>query len=213
MTGRLTEIFSKIDECTVFADVGCDHGYVAKEMLRRKKCKKAIISDVSAKCLNKAEELLRKEIDSGVAVSVVSDGFEKLPECDLALVAGMGGEEIVSILEKAPFFPQKLVLQPMKNADKVRAALIKFGYKILIDYTFFSGGKYYDLIKAEKGKDELNEKEIEFGRTNVIEKPIAFIEKLKQEKEKLQAVLSKSDLSAETVQKINEKIKRINEYV
>lgn len=153
MTGRLTEIFSKIDECTVFADVGCDHGYVAKEMLRRKKCKKAIISDVSAKCLNKAEELLRKEIDSGVAVSVVSDGFEKLPECDLALVAGMGGEEIVSILEKAPFFPQKLVLQPMKNADKVRAALIKFGYKILIDYTFFSGGKYYDLIKAEKGKE------------------------------------------------------------
>lgn len=213
MTGRLTEIFSKIDECTVFADVGCDHGYVAKEMLRRKKCKKAIISDVSAKCLNKAEELLRKEIDSGVAVSVVSDGFEKLPECDLALVAGMGGEEIVSILEKAPFFPQKLVLQPMKNADKVRTTLIKFGYKILIDYTFFNGGKYYDLIKAEKGKDELNEKETEFGRTNVIEKPIAFLEKLKQEKEKLQAVLSKSDLSAETVQKINERIKRINEYV
>lgn len=213
MTGRLTEIFSKIDECTVFADVGCDHGYVAKEMLRRKKCKKAVISDVSAKCLNKAEELLRKEIDSGDAVSVVSDGFEKLPECDLALVAGMGGEEIVSILEKAPFFPQKLVLQPMKNADKVRAALIKSGYKILIDYTFFSGGKYYDLIKAEKGKDDLNEKEIEFGRTNVIEKPIAFLEKLMQEKEKLQAVLSKSDLSAETVQKINERIKRINEYV
>ncbi len=213
MTKRLTEIFSHIEECFVFADVGCDHGYIAKQMLTSRKCKKVIISDVSAKCLSKAEELLREEIDSGSAVSVVSNGFEKLPECDTALIAGMGGEEIISILKSAPYYPQRLVLQPMKNSDKVRVALIEFGYKIVLDYTFFDGDKFYDLIKAEKGKDTLNEKEITFGRTNILERPQAFIEKLKQEKQKLTEILSKNDLSVQTAKRINEKIKRINEYV
>ena len=58
MTDRLNKIFDSLAECEVFADVGCDHGYIAKAMLFSGKCKKVIVSDISAKCLNKAEELL-----------------------------------------------------------------------------------------------------------------------------------------------------------
>ena len=115
MKKRLEEIFALLPECETFADVGCDHGYVAKQMLESGKCKKVIISDVSKKCLDKAIALLSNEIEEGRAEAVVSDGFEKVKECDLALIAGMGGEEIVGILKRAKTLPLKLVLQPMKN--------------------------------------------------------------------------------------------------
>ena len=175
LKGRLAAISSELDDCRVFADVGCDHGYIAGYMLENGKCDLAIVSDVSAACLEKADRFLRGKF-AGKYCAIVSDGFERLPYADQALIAGMGGELIVSILERAPYLPEKLVLQPMKNSDKVRRFLIGNGYAIKRDYTF-SDGKYYDLIKAEKGADHYTEDEYEYGRDNLAEKGEAFREK------------------------------------
>jgi tRNA (adenine22-N1)-methyltransferase len=53
MTDRLEKIYAKIPFCKVFADIGCDHGYISKAMLDGKKCERVIISDVSENCLEK----------------------------------------------------------------------------------------------------------------------------------------------------------------
>ncbi len=167
MTDRLEKIFAIIPNCTVFADIGCDHGYIANAMLKSGKASRVIISDISAKCLQKAEQLLKENIKNGSAISVVSNGFESVPECDVALIAGMGGEEICDIIIKAKNLPNTLILQPMKNCDKVRLCAVKTGYKVQRDYMFKSAGKFYDLILLVKGKDSLSEQEIEFGRDNL----------------------------------------------
>lgn len=167
MTERLNIIFNNLPDSEVFADIGCDHGYVAKAMLDCNKAKKVIIADVSAKCLKKAELLLSDYIKSGRAESKVSDGFDKIDFCSVALIAGMGGEEIISILSKASSLPEKLVLQPMKNCDKVRCFVVENGYKIEKDFVFKAGGKFYDLISLVKGKDHLTEEQIEFGKDNL----------------------------------------------
>ena len=172
MSKRLKTILSELPACDIFADVGCDHGYIAKAMLDARKCNRVIISDISSVCLQKAENLLNKTYPDKFS-AVVSDGFEKIGRCDLALIAGMGGELIVDIIEKALFLPDKLVLQPMKNAEKVRRSLISLGYKIVRDYTF-EDGKFYDIISAEKGNDFYTEEEYEFGRDNLKEKSDAF---------------------------------------
>ena len=172
MSKRLEIILSELSVCDTFADIGCDHGYVAKAMLDAKKCNRVIVSDISAECLQKAENLLKKTYPDKFC-AVVSDGFEKVGKCDLALIAGMGGELIVNIIEKAMVLPDKLVLQPMKNADKVRRALISSGYKIVRDYTF-EDEKFYDIISAEKGNDFYTDEEYEFGRDNLKEKGYAF---------------------------------------
>ena len=78
MTERLKEIFSNLPNCSVFADIGCDHGYMAQAMIVSGKCKKAIIADVSAKCLEKAQTLLADYIQKGLVTSAVSDGFERV---------------------------------------------------------------------------------------------------------------------------------------
>ncbi len=213
MTDRLKEIFSNIDECEVFADVGCDHGYIAKAMLKSGKCSKVIVSDISAKCLQKAIRLLSEEIAQNKAVAIVSDGFKNLPICDLALISGMGGEEIISIIENAPTLPKKLILQPMKNLEKVRTFLVENGYKIILDYVFYKNGKFYDLIKVEKGIDTLTQEEIEFGRTNLIEKGSAFTKRLKEDIKKLSDIKEGGKLSEESLLKIERKIERLSKYV
>jgi len=167
MTDRLNRIFSVLPDCNRFADIGCDHGYIAQAMLKSGKAKKVIIADISAKCLQKAEQLLEKSIIDGKCISVVSNGFENVPNCDCALIAGMGGEEICDIILRAKNLPNSLLLQPMKNCDKVRLCAVKSGYNLKKDFTFKSAGKFYDLMLLVRGKDTLTDEEIEFGRDNL----------------------------------------------
>ena len=213
MTDRLNKIFDRLTECEVFADVGCDHGYIAKAMLYSGKCKKAIVSDISAKCLNKAEELLKDFIKKGVAEAVVSDGFDKVGYCDQALIAGMGGEEITAILSKAESLPNRLILQPMKNCDKVRLCAVKRGYKVVNDGVFKSAGKFYDLIVLEKGTDSLTQEEIEFGRDNVKDRSQPFKEMLLEKMQKIQAVLLKDGLKDFNRAALLQELDRMKKYV
>lgn len=213
MTDRLNKIFELLPECEVFADIGCDHGYIAKAMLDSAKAKKVVIADISAKCLMKAEQLLKTELDTGKAESVVSNGFEKVKDCDLALIAGMGGEEIVGIISSAKILPQKLVLQPMKNADKVRTCAVKLGYKIERDYVFKSSKKFYDIMLLVKGQDQLSDEEIEFGRTNLLERPKAFIEMLEFKIDKLSQYIKNEGLSSQAKKDILEQMEKLKKHV
>ena len=178
LTLRLKTIVSELAECNTFADVGCDHGYVAEAMLCAKKCNFAYVTDVSATCLQKAEELLKGKF-LGKFEPIVTDGLKNVPKVDQVLIAGMGGELICDILKNADHLPQRIVLQPMKNADKVRKTVISLGYKMIKDYTF-KDVKYYDLIVCERGEENYSEDEIEFGRDNLKEKGEAFKEVILQ---------------------------------
>ena len=213
MTDRLNVIFSALPPCKTFADVGCDHGYIAKAMMDFKKCEQAIISDVSAKCLIKAETLLKEYISAGKVTAVVSDGFDKIASCDLALIAGMGGEEICLILTRAENLPKALALQPMKNCDKVRKVAVEKGYKIIKDFLFKSADKFYDFILLEKGEDFLTEEEIVFGRDNIKGENPAFIESLKIRAEKLSEYLNNGALKSAEREKLSLELERIKKYV
>ena len=197
MTDRLQRIFELIPNCDTFADIGCDHGYIAEAMLKQSKAKKVIIADISAKCLQKAEQLLSESILEGKCISVVSNGFSAVPNCDTALIAGMGGEEICDIISKAKSLPNTLVLQPMKNCDKVRLCAVNSGYKVQKDAMFKSAGKFYDLMLLVKGNDTLTDEEIEFGRDNLTGKNDDFKEFLQVKINRLNEYLKSEKLSIE----------------
>ena len=191
MSKRFNILLSLIPDCRVFADVGCDHGYIAYEMLKNRKCDRVIASDISAESLQKAETLLRETFPDKYT-AVVSDGFENVGNCDCALIAGMGGDTISDILAAAAGrLPEYLVLQPMRNAQQVRRSLVALRYKILRDYTF-RDGKFYDVIVAKKGGEETyTVVDYAYGRDNLAEKGEDFIalvnskiDELKEAKEK-----------------------------
>ena len=209
MTKRLKIIASHIKGGKIFADVGCDHGFIAKYVLDNSLAYKVIASDISSKSLLKAKKLLT--IYGEKVEFVVSDGFKNFNEIpDEAVIAGMGGEEIVLILESVEVLPNRLILSPQRHQLKVRETLIRKNYKICDDYSIFDN-KFYDIIVAEKGSDFYTEDELVFGRDNLKLKPNDFIKKLKLEEEKYEKILSDNSLLDKDLEFKNylEKIKKV----
>ncbi|MGN0814541.1 MAG: tRNA (adenine(22)-N(1))-methyltransferase [Candidatus Coproplasma sp.] len=191
---RIPYICSRLDGCRVFADVGCDHGYCARYMLENNLCDRVIISDISAKSLNKAERALAKYAEEGRVTSICCDGLYQGEIADQVLIAGMGGEEIVKILKQG-YIPESFVFQPMKNAELVRTFLLENGCTLTEDDIFKSGKYYYFIIKGKKcnSSEEVQsygKGEIAFGR-NSLKNPV-LKEFLEEEIAKLESYLSRS---------------------
>ena len=166
---RIKKLCGYLSPCGTFVDVGCDHGYCTQYMLDNNLCKTAIAADISDKCLSKAKTLLKDYIAAGKCRTVCCfglDGIEK--DVELALIAGMGGEEIIEILKKA-FIPENFVLQPMKNVKELREYLLASGAEIMRDDVFESGGKYYFVICGRKSgnKSTYTQAQLQFGKGEI----------------------------------------------
>lgn len=188
---RIEQICSFLDKCDSFADVACDHGYFALYMLKKGLCEKAVISDISAKCLKKAEALLKNYIGKGVVTSVCCDGLTGIDEnTGQTLIAGIGGEEIIKILDDA-YVPRRFVLQPMKNAEAVRKYLLQKNCRIKYDGMFSDGKNYYFLIKGERAdvKENYTPSQLKYGRDSFSEG--VFYDYLKEELDKKKSYLSR----------------------
>ena len=147
---RLEAIASLIRPCKVFADIGCDHGYISLFVARSALAEKIIATDISALSLDKA----RRVMADYPAEFFVGDGFAPIEKAgysvDQAVIAGMGGELIIKILSATSLRPA-VILGAQKNTDKLRYYLACNGYKITDDVKVEEDGKFYDIIRAEPG--------------------------------------------------------------
>ena len=190
---RIKKICGEIEPCLTLCDVGCDHGYIAKYALDNNFCQRAIITDISKKSLEKAIFLLRDYIDSGRVLHYRTDGFSGIKEhIDTAVIAGMGGMEIIEILKNANTLPEKLVLQPMKNAESLRQYICA-DYRIIKDFIFYEGRHYYNLLSLRRGGENLSALQIKYGKTNLQEASDDFARFLKSQITKTKSYLKRSD--------------------
>ena len=195
-TPRVAALVSELAPCASLADVGCDHGYCTLAALERGLCARAVVTDISARSLQKAERLLAPYIAQGRVQSVCCDGLAGVPaDTEQVLIAGMGGEEIVTILTRG-FLPPRLVLQPMKNAPKVRRFLVEAGYRLEHDYTLFVGRKYYDIVRAARGENRgYSPLDLRFGYDNLKSPSPAFARWLEGEREACRARMAQAKSS------------------
>lgn len=214
MTKRLERIFSEIPACKSFADVGCDHGFIAEKMLISGKCNHVTISDISEPSLQKAKKLLYPFIQKGMVTAICTDGLKGV-DCttEAVLIAGMGGEEIIKILHESPFLPSILVLQPMKNVDKVRKELFNLGYSINKDYLFYDK-KYYNLLVCRLGEKQepYSDKEIIFGRDNLRQRSDDFMLYLTREIAIMEGCISLIESPSE-LEAVSQRIKVFKEVL
>ncbi len=203
---RIDILCSHLKAAKTFADVGCDHGYCTEYMLQKELCEHAIFSDVSRGSLAKAEKLLAPFVREGRATAVLGDGFYGVPkDTEEVLIAGMGGSEMLSILsdEKYGFLPERFVLQPMHDSEKLRRYILEKGGYIERDYTF-EDGKFYEVIVGgypkEGGQvcDEYSDAEYEFGRENLRDRPEAFVKRVKKQIASIAKYLKQENLQEES---------------
>lgn len=208
---RIKKLCSYLTKCQSFADVACDHGYIAQYMLKNGLCNDVVVSDISPKCLNKAQVLLSDYIASGSCRAVCCNGLEKIDagtEC--VVIAGIGGEEIIQILKNS-FIPKNFLFQPMKNAEKLRSFLIKNGCRIDSDDIFTDGANYYFVIKGGQGKAQrYTETEIKYGKDS-LNNPV-FYEYLKKELLKKRTYLN-GNLSTENRNILEKQIQQMEEVL
>lgn len=164
---RLTAVVNEV-EGKCLADVGCDHGKVSVACLLEKKVESVIACDISPKSLQKAKDLAERcQVENigfrvGDGLRVIEDG-----EADCVVVAGMGGNEIMSILSHIPGGVKRLVLMPHRNSVELRLFLSQRGIYIDKDYIVKDGRKFYDVIVAQidSGRDcSLDRRQLLLGK-------------------------------------------------
>lgn len=188
LTKRLNYIVRVLPKCGVLADVGCDHGYVGIEALRQGVASRVVFTDISNACLHKARLNCPDGLQSQASF-VCCDGLDGI-DCDTAVICGMGGLEILSILQRAKRLPKAVVLQPMRNTQDVRKYVAEH-YRITLDTTIFDG-KFYNVIVGENLGESTKistELEMEFGLTNISNPDCDFVQYLQHEQTKLTEIL------------------------
>ncbi|MGI6499129.1 MAG: class I SAM-dependent methyltransferase [Oscillospiraceae bacterium] len=116
-------------------DVGTDHGFLPVSLLLEGVCQRAIAADIGSGPLQNARKTAERYGVLERMTFITSDGLEQISpeEVDTVVMAGMGGETMIHILEGAPWVNDPrytLLLQPMSKAELLRSFLYSHGYEV-----------------------------------------------------------------------------------
>lgn len=142
------------------ADVGTDHGYLPVWLLLHGRIHSAIAGDLRKGPLERAKETGRTYGVANIDYRLGSGLAEiRIDEVDTIVIAGMGGENIASILRDAPWTAEgqhTLLLQPQSKAEELRRFLMERGYRIIREALVFDRGTIYPVMEVKAGKMELD---------------------------------------------------------
>lgn len=135
------------------ADVGADHAYLAIWLVLNGVCPRAIATDLRAGPLLNAQKNILKYGAADKIETRLSDGLDAVfpAEVEDIVIAGMGGELIMQIIERADWLkdPTKhLVLQPMSGELELREFLASQQFKIVAEQAVVSCGKVYTVMSV-----------------------------------------------------------------
>lgn len=137
-------------------DVGTDHGYLPCYMVKNGMCKKALACDVAEKPLASAKKHISEQGLNNEIKTLLSDGLQNVTYDGITdiVIAGMGGELILSILEKCEWIKNKelainLVLQPMTKWDVLRKWLYENGFWVTNEKACEEGRFVYSVMQVQ----------------------------------------------------------------
>ena len=150
---RLSAVASLVRNGKRVADIGTDHGYLVAYLVENGVCPGGIAADLRKGPLENARQTVIQQGLSNEIELILSDGLQNIPEnvCDDIVIAGMGGNLIAEILEKAPWVKNErinIVAQPMTHAEVLRQWFIDNGFSISEEKTATDGKRYYCIISA-----------------------------------------------------------------
>ena len=153
LDSRLLKIAGLVPVGSRVADIGTDHALLPIYLIESKIAKKVIASDIRRGPLSVARKNIKKSA-SGENIDLrFSDGLDEIgcEEVDTVIVAGMGGELIADIINRAKWLRNskyKLLLQPMSSAMELRKFLSKNNFEIIEELAVLSVGRIYSIIEA-----------------------------------------------------------------
>lgn len=159
LTKRLSAVANLIPCCSCIADIGTDHAYIPIYLIEKGKIAKAIAADINKGPLERAKKHIeqkqmadRVEVRLGNGLSVL-----KKHEVDGAVLAGMGGHMMQSVLGKDHLIAKTLnwiVLQPQNHISDLRIWLQKNKYRIEKEVLVEEKNQLYEAMYVTQGEME-----------------------------------------------------------
>jgi len=151
---RLAFLASLVPRNARIADVGTDHGYLPVYLLQQGRITAAIASDVGEEPLEHGRRTASEHGVKGIDFRLC-DGLAGVApeETDTVIIAGMGGDTMVSILTPAPWTKEGklLLLQPMTKQEMLRKWLANNGYAIEQERLVWDKGILYPVLLVRGG--------------------------------------------------------------
>lgn len=195
LSKRMELVASFVPEGSRIADVGTDHGYIPIALVQRGVCPSAVAMDIGKGPLARAREHIREQ---GLAERIetrLSDGLAALRpgEADTVVIAGMGGELVIHILEDGQHMwgsVKEFVLSPQSELDKVRRYLAENGFAIRREAMVEDEGKYYTVMLVRRGAMEYqSQAQYLYGKLLIEEQNPVLAAFLKKEKARICGIL------------------------
>ena len=189
---RLKKVAELVPEGAVLADIGCDHAYLAMNLIQSGKILRAICSDINDGPLESAKEhIFAAHLEEKISLRLANglEGFQP-GQADTVVICGMGGMLISDILKAADqeFLAglSVLIVQPQTEPDLVRRTLHELGFKIEQEAFAMERGKNYIIIKAVRGKERYEDAfSYKYGRLLTDSKDPEYSRWLKERAEKI----------------------------
>ncbi len=153
LSDRMKHVLMLVTNHKAIADIGCDHGYMAIELIWSGKAEHVIAVDINQGPLERAKENVDAHGLSKAIETRISDGMEALCQGEVqgVICAGMGGKTICGIIGRRRMFSQtldELVLQPQSELHIVRRYLRENGFRIIAEDMVLEDGKFYPMMRV-----------------------------------------------------------------
>ena len=160
MNRRLEQLYQMISkQGRGVVDVGTDHCLIPIQLAQSGYPGKIIATDIAEGPLHAAKEAAEA---SGLADRIqflLCDGLDLCPQdqIDCILIAGMGGDTICGILDRAEWIfngDYRIVLQPMTRAEVLRYWLVHNEFRIDTEAVSQDEQHVYQMFSARLGQSE-----------------------------------------------------------
>ena len=156
LTPRLQAVADWIPAGSRLADIGTDHAYLPVWLLNEGIVSQAIAADLREGPLERARMTAHQYACSTGLSFRLCDGLEGIAadEADTIVMAGMGGETIAAILERASWTADEkytLIFQPMSAQPELRRWLWTNGFDLQKEQIVREGEKLYHIFLVRYG--------------------------------------------------------------
>lgn len=213
LSKRLEMVASFVERGSRIADIGTDHGYLPIALIERGVSPGAIAMDIGQGPLARAKEhVLACGMEDKIELRL-SDGLAELKpgEADTVVIAGMGGELVLHILEQGKALWEStgaFVLSPQSELDKVRIYLEKNGFSIAREAMIAEDGKFYTVMLAKRGRMSIDRPaHYLYGKYLIKARDSVLALYLEKEKARMKAILQ--ELEGQETIKVQEARKKL----
>ena len=187
MDQRLSCIVQMVRPGLGVIDVGTDHGFLPARLAQGRYPGAIYASDLREGPLEAARRTADQCGVTGRICFLLCDGLDACPPdaVDTIVIAGMGGDTICGILDRAEWCMDpkyRLILQPMTKAEVLRYWLCNNGFCIEEERLVKDGETIYQILAAVfTGRNEaLNDAELWLGKKGLAD-PALYQKQIRQE--------------------------------